>query len=89
MHFRSFGSMITNLVLAVGWEWSVPGDSPIRATSDDSIVGVVTTAAFGARSQKTIALGYLFNNHTKDQDVYIESFGNKWDATEIGISEIP
>ena len=81
--------MVTHLVPTAGWGWSVPGDSPIRATSDDSIVGVVTTSAFGARSQQTIALGYLFNNHNKDQDVYIESFGNRWDATEIGMSEIP
>eukprot|EP00658_Telonema_sp_P-2_P033315 TRINITY_DN2447_c0_g1_i4.p1 TRINITY_DN2447_c0_g1~~TRINITY_DN2447_c0_g1_i4.p1 ORF type:complete len:506 (+),score=104.67 TRINITY_DN2447_c0_g1_i4:759-2276(+) len=59
-----------------GWEWSIPGDSPIRDL-DGNNVGVITTAAHGARTNKSVALGYLFAG-APHEDLHVESYGRRW-----------
>lgn len=41
-----------------GWEWSVPGDCPVRLVKDGSLFGYTTTAAKGALSGGAFAHGY-------------------------------
>jgi len=45
---------------STGWEWSVLGDSPIRRSSDGTLVGYTTTSCRGASSESTVAMGYLY-----------------------------
>jgi glycine cleavage system aminomethyltransferase T len=56
-----------------GFEWSVPGDTPIVRKRDGAVVGYVTSSAPGATSQgRTIALGYVSLRETKQMVAWVD-----------------
>jgi glycine cleavage system aminomethyltransferase T len=62
-----------------GHEWSVTSDLPIR--NGDRTVGYTTSAAFGAKSKTTIAMGFLnlLNGEPEastNDKLTVESFGH-------------
>lgn len=57
--------------------WSIADNSPIR-DSLGAVVGVTTSSARGTETGKTIALGYMFGDDSRD--LSIDSYGNRWPA---------
>jgi len=57
------------------------GDSPIVDAKTDTVVGLVTTAAKGARTNQTIARCFL-NDPSKapEQDLVVDCLGHRWVA---------
>ncbi|KAJ8603772.1 hypothetical protein CTAYLR_000328 [Chrysophaeum taylorii] len=63
---------------APGFEWSVPGDSPIfSAAAGDKLVGFTTSSAFGTEANATLAAGFLLQPDTPT-DLRVECFGMRW-----------
>eukprot|EP00121_Abeoforma_whisleri_P013943 Awhi_evm2s12863 len=59
-----------------GYQWSVPGDTPIKQRNTNKIVGYITSASLGGITGKTVALGYLDNEFfEKDVDLFVQAYG--------------
>ena len=63
-----------------GWEWSLPGDTPIVRKSDSKVVGYVSSSAYGIQTEKTIAIGYMYDGEDGEglEDLYVDSYGFNW-----------
>jgi dimethylglycine dehydrogenase len=65
------------------FKYSIPGDAPIRKKSGE-IVGFTTTSCFGAKTQQTIAFGYVTDpNVSVDDELVLEAFGGAWPAKKL------
>lgn len=66
--------------------WSVPDKSPVRDAAAGTLVGYTTSAARGAETQRTVALGYVLNGPdgaplaSPLSSLFVECYGNEWPA---------
>ena len=75
-----------------GWEWSLPGDTPVCRKSDGAVVGFISSSAYGIQTQKTVALGYMTTKEGEDaiytcaqagEPLMVQCYGFEWDCTVL------
>lgn len=75
---RDMETVLLEVAVDPGWEWSLVGDTPIVHGPTEAVVGYTTTAARGARTGVAIVRGFL-DRKMSPAECRLESYGRSWD----------
>jgi len=87
-HVPTKSAAMFEVQTAPGYEWSVPSDLPV-VDKENQIVGYTTSCAFGATSQKTLAMGYVLPGVDLSGPLTIKCYGETFAARHLSTPPLP